>query len=615
MRLFRPGGRNDQESQEPKNLRTLVRALTPVIVGLLVLGAYHDHQRGYVRAEQRFREKQDFLTEHMVFHLDVIFQMMNKQLELLAIDPDVQQLAPRGRKIMSLVQRQLAMQGATLVALVDRGARPIAATGPLGPGHLRILPLLPACAPEGKMCVSGPYFLSEKEADPVLVAKMPVAETGESGGSPAEQGMLRRVEGGAVMLVLDWVRLQRLIRQITRISRSTFAWVLDGSGRLIMNHHHPHEANVANIRSRHVCGKCHDLVSVHREMLAGRAGSGTIQVGALQRKLVTYSPINVGDARWSIAVATDFRMAFNDENTDWRSTILYTGVIILVMLAGAMLLDREATGRIRAINAFRNELEQKVVERTKEIKDLYDRVVTLQSDHARLERISIVGEMAAIVAHEIRTPLNSLSINAQMISRLLRRDSDEDRAKMQKMLKTLEGEIERVSRLVEENLLKVARTEKPALEPLDASAVISDTVQFLETEATRNRVTLRFDPGPGIPRVLADEFKLRQVLLNLVLNAIQALKEGGHVQLTARQEAGRVHLAVVDDGPGIQPDEHGDVNHVFQPFRTTKPGGTGLGLAICARLVKEMQGELSVSSTPGQGATFVVSLQVPDPPA
>ena len=130
----------------------------------------------------------------------------------------------------------------------------------------------------------------------------------------------------------------------------------------------------------------------------------------------------------------------------------------------------------------------------------------------------------------------------------------------------------------------------------------------MKPEAARNGVAISLEAGPaGLPRMMADEAKLRQVLLNIMLNAIQAMDDGGRITVRTWAEGDEVAVAVRDTGPGIQCDE-GDLDLVFRPFHTTKEEGTGLGLAICARLIKEMKGRITVTSEPGEGACFEVRL-------
>jgi two-component system NtrC family sensor kinase len=378
-------------------------------------------------------------------------------------------------------------------------------------------------------------------------------------------------------------------------------------------------------------------------MAAGESGSGRVQVREGEPKLVAFTPFKVGFRRWSLAVATPATQATAEARRSLTSILLFTAAILLVMVSGAVLLDREASRRIRAAARFNRELEHKVTERTEELQRLYSRVTAMQAHHTRLERVAVAGEMAAIVAHEVRQPLNALSINAQMISRLLRR---EQRDKAIDVLGTLQKEIERINTLLEEHLLALVRHRPTENRRIDLNGVVTEAIRFIEPEGTRQKVQMVEELGRDVPEVVGDGPKLRQVLLNILLNAIQAMPDGGRVTIRTQLEGeprgvegvgeggepegrtgascapgklreGRTgascatlaSVEIQDTGPGIANINGEDVEQIFRPFTTTKEDGTGLGLAICVRLMKEMGGKIRVYSKPGEGARFVVSLR------
>jgi signal transduction histidine kinase len=347
-------------------------------------------------------------------------------------------------------------------------------------------------------------------------------------------------------------------------------------------------------------------------MTRGQVGSGRIQVANAEPKLVAYTPFAVGNHTWSLALATPTHLAVAEGLRGQLSLFIFAGAIMLVMVAGALLLDRESSRRIRIAEAFNRDLERRVAERTDELRALYDRLSTLQSHHTRLERVAVAGEMASIVAHEIRTPLNALSINAQMISRSLRRDTAAGRKRALEVLGTLQHEIERINNLLEDHVLAVVRHRHNEPVALCLDDLVLDSIRFMEPEANRQQVRLIHVPGGELSAVCADPAKLRQILLNIILNAIQAMPDGGDVRLSTRQEGGQAIISIRDSGPGLPTavitEDGEELERVFRPFVTTKQDGTGLGLAVCARLIRGMNGRIRVRSKPGEGACFEVML-------
>lgn len=236
----------------------------------------------------------------------------------------------------------------------------------------------------------------------------------------------------------------------------------------------------------------------------------------------------------------------------------------------------------------------------------------LEQEHDELERIAVAGELAGIMAHEVRTPLNALAINAQLAERALRRGAADDIGRALELLGMLRGEIERINGLLHEYLQVLRRPGRYVPRRFSLPQALRDALRFVEPKARDCQVQLELTLAPEVDELVGDEARLRQVLLNVVLNAIQAMPRGGTVQLSTARAEDEVRIVIQDTGPGIASEA---INRIFQPFVTTKDQGTGLGLAICSRLVREMGGTIEVASRPGQGACFEIRLPIEAPPA
>jgi signal transduction histidine kinase len=240
-----------------------------------------------------------------------------------------------------------------------------------------------------------------------------------------------------------------------------------------------------------------------------------------------------------------------------------------------------------------------------------DRCRELQLEHTELERVAVAGELAGTVAHEIRTPLNALSINVQMLERVLRRNRAEDLARAKSFVGTLREEVDRINALLTDYLQVLRRPAHHDPEVFALGPVVEDAIRFVEPKARSSGVTFAVHLSGSVDNVRGHEDRLRQVLLNLFLNAIQAMPEGGVIRVSNRFVGQQVGLEIADTGPGIAPEE---LDRIFQPFVTSKPQGTGLGLTISKRLIEAMGGALVVSSSLVQGACFEIRLPLePDP--
>jgi signal transduction histidine kinase len=231
------------------------------------------------------------------------------------------------------------------------------------------------------------------------------------------------------------------------------------------------------------------------------------------------------------------------------------------------------------------------------------------------DRLAALGEMAAGLAHEIRNPLGSIKASAQYLS-----ETSDKAEGGNEFLDIIVDEVDRLNRVVS-SFLDYARPSQVDPEPIDVSAAIQLTLQLLRPECDAANVALRVTMDTSLPKVRIDMEHLRQVLINLVQNAVQAMPDGGQIDVETRVQdrlrpgdgAHRwVQVSVRDTGPGIAPAL---LPNLFVPFVTTKQQGTGLGLAISQRIVSEAGGRIDVRSRQGVGTTFVVSLPAePEPP-
>jgi two-component system sensor histidine kinase AtoS len=216
----------------------------------------------------------------------------------------------------------------------------------------------------------------------------------------------------------------------------------------------------------------------------------------------------------------------------------------------------------------------------------------------RMKRLAALGEFSTGVAHEVRNPLATLKTTVQALARLER--EPERTALLASML----HEIDRMGRAMED-ILVFGRPRPPERKELALREVLPSVVALLEPEAAQRKVTLTVE-GDLDEVVVVDPDHLRQILLNLAQNALQASQEGGRVTVRARAEEAQTVVEVTDTGAGLAPEQ---LAQVFEPFFTTKPGGTGLGLSISRQLAELNGGSLVLESEAGQGTTARVTLR------
>lgn len=229
-----------------------------------------------------------------------------------------------------------------------------------------------------------------------------------------------------------------------------------------------------------------------------------------------------------------------------------------------------------------------------------------RAELAHVSRIATLGELTTSIAHEVKQPLAAIMTDAQACLRWLDRPVpalDEARA----CAGRIAGQANRADYVVQ-RLRDLTRKAEPERAPVDLEAVIGEVVELMRREIADHGVALHVRQGPGLPPVLADRIQLQQVLINLVINAVQAMEASPRRELmieTGAGPAGEGLILVADSGIGLGPEE---MARLFTPFRTTKPGGMGLGLSICRSIVEAHGGRIRASRNADAGLTFHVAL-------
>ena len=224
----------------------------------------------------------------------------------------------------------------------------------------------------------------------------------------------------------------------------------------------------------------------------------------------------------------------------------------------------------------------------------------LQEQLRRTERVAELGTLASGMAHEIGTPMNVILGRAEY---LMDRVTEEP---IKKGLKTIITQVERITRVMNQ-LLSFARRKTPERRPLDLRKVIEDSVEIFHERLARNRIHVETDLAASCPMVLADADQMSQVVINLIMNAVHAMSDGGTLRVGLAPAQQMMELTIADTGHGM-PKEL--IKKVFEPFFTTKEfgQGTGLGLTVVKGIVEEHQGSIAVESEEGKGTTFRVLL-------
>jgi two-component system NtrC family sensor kinase len=252
------------------------------------------------------------------------------------------------------------------------------------------------------------------------------------------------------------------------------------------------------------------------------------------------------------------------------------------------------------INAWARTLEERVRQKTLELRGA-------QEEMLRVERMASIGKLAAVVAHEINNPLAGILTYAKLLKKRMSREPEPNNESIG-MLDLVESESRRCGEIVK-NLMTFARPTSMNREPAQLNLVIDRCVRLVQHQLKLKNIELHSNIDPELPLVRCDPGQIEQVILALVMNAIDAMPNGGNLTLTSREaeNAGFIQIEVRDDGVGMPPDI---LANMFEPFFTTKEHGRGLGLglAISRNIVERHGGQIAVASEPGHGTAFTITL-------
>ena len=276
----------------------------------------------------------------------------------------------------------------------------------------------------------------------------------------------------------------------------------------------------------------------------------------------------------------------------WTAVVILMGLVGLPAFALGHVADRERRSRAE-------------VERlNEELKGTLSQLQEAQQELVVAERMATVGRLSLRIAHEVRNPISAIELNAAMLEDIVRDPSDEQMKEALGLVAAIRDQVTALDALTEE-YLAFARFPRPHFEEESVNHLAQELADFIRPVATRQGLTVRVEVDPTVPMMEIDRGLLRQAVLNLVKNGLEALSSGGELTIGSRLEGESVEISVSDTGGGIATEVE---PRLFEQFFTTKPQGTGLGLSITRQIAEEHGGEIRWANRVGHGATFTIRL-------
>ena len=223
---------------------------------------------------------------------------------------------------------------------------------------------------------------------------------------------------------------------------------------------------------------------------------------------------------------------------------------------------------------------------------------------AASEKQLLLSRLLERLAHEIRNPLSSLDIHLQLLEEDLRQWPPQIQSQAAARLEIIHGELRRLESTVDQ-FMRLAGPSELNLAPADLGKIVQHVCDLLRPEAATRQIEIAAELGPDLPPLVADSGQLIQALLNLVINALQAIEQKGRVAIAVRRDGDGCLIEVRDSGPGVPPDR---LTTIFEPYFTTKPQGKGIGLWIAQQIVTAHHGAIQAANQPAGGAILSVRL-------
>jgi two-component system, NtrC family, sensor kinase len=295
---------------------------------------------------------------------------------------------------------------------------------------------------------------------------------------------------------------------------------------------------------------------------------------------------------WMLVVKQAGSETFEEMDRARLVNLLFLHLSALSILVAAIFITRHMVGIIRKRDGHAARLNNQLMQASK---------------------LASIGELSAGVAHEINNPVAIIMTERQLLLDQFQQTMIEDpafKAQFHSSMDQIALQSQRCKRITH-NLLRFSRRTRSMIESIDLNRFVAEVVDLMERETKTSGIRLLTDLDPNLPTIQSDTSQLQQVFLNLITNAVDAHegKSYGTIRISTRydNDTGGIFLSIADTGTGIDPKH---LDRIFDPFFTTKPvgKGTGLGLSICYSIIRQLKGNITVKSEPGEGTEFVIFL-------
>ncbi len=427
---------------------------------------------------------------------------------------------------------------------------------------------------------------------------------------------------GLTFMVVDPIGIAMRYARDVRSGKTGYAWVIDHKGFFLSHYEDTFIGEDSfTIRQRRNPRISYEAINeaVRNHLLKGEEGTGWYISGWHRgvlgevKKLFTYTPIIFSREDdtwnlWSVALVAPVTEVYGIIESlvvrQWLIVGVVQGIVFFCLavaiyfsLRWSRILQEEVDNRTTDLRRSEAEVRQ---ERDK-VKDGMRQLIEMQKKLIRSERFAAIGEAAAYLSHEIKNPLMVMGGFAGQVEKSLSEEDDNRRK-----LKIIQDEAKRLESMLTE-VRDFTRPSKSQKELQDINTIIESTLALLNSGLKETGVGCEKSLDGSLPSTFFDPHQIRQVLINLMKNALEAMPDGGKLTISSWRDGDYIKISVVDTGIGISPEV---TEKIFDPFFTTKKRGTGLGLAVSRKIIEDHGGEISIQSKEGKGTTVTITLPI-----
>ena len=388
---------------------------------------------------------------------------------------------------------------------------------------------------------------------------------------------------GAVVITMDIKDIAKTFLSPIKSGARGFAWMMDGKGNLLYHPEQPAMEGRNLHKTDSSCFSCHKNFDVEQKIVSTRGDFcsgeyyGRYVAPTGEDKILAYSSLPAGDARWIVLVSAPYSEVTLSIK---RSMKIYAWIIILIFTI---------TGGVSAWLIVINRSREKAEERAKHEKEL---------EMVHSEKLASFERLTSGITSEIGNPLTSVF---SFIDVLMDREDDEFK---RETLETIYFHMNRISEILKQ-LSGFSKMTPMELKPCKVNNLIEGSLSLIQYDKRVQDITIIRDLQPDMPAIVTDENQASQAFVNIILNAADAMPNGGTLSIRSRVQAGNIVIEFEDTGAGIGKE---DLGRIFEPFYSTKEKGTGLGLAVSYTIIKELNGSLTAASELSKGSRFAVTL-------